>query len=669
MFAGRTYLADQHGRGNLPMRVPRALPFGGWPSPITPHVVAAAGVSLSHVEADGNRLYWLEGRPQENGRSCIVRWDPEAGIADAIPAWLNVRSRVHEYGGGEYIAVEGNLFLSHFLDGSLFRIGSNVRTVTRLTTASALRFADFTLDHVRHRLICVCEDHRSSPNPENLLVTVSLNEPDHTEPLVRGADFYSSPRLSPDSTKLCWVSWNHPDMPWDSTQLFVATVSEQGGVSPPICIAGGAKESAIFPQWLPNGHLLFASDRSGWWNLYCWNGQDVRPITDAQAEFAVPPWTLGCRPFIPLSNAQAAAIMTTEEGQSLVIVDLASGAIRKVSTAFTTFAPWLTQYGGQIACIASHAQTAPAVVVIDPHTGIHEVLHRSSTLELPTSVLAQPEHLTYEVPEGETIHAFYYPPTNGAYRGPDGATPPLRIVCHGGPTSSATIGFNLSNQFWTSRGYALLDVNYRGSSGYGRSYREVLYGAWGKTDVDDCCAGAEVLTRAGQVDAGRLIIAGGSAGGFTALAALTFRETFAAGASYYGITDLELLLKDTHKFESHYLERLVGPYPAAQALFRERSPLYHADQLTRPVILFQGLDDKVVPPDQAEQLVENLRARRILHSYVTFPGEGHGFRKAENVSRAFACELSFFSQILRIPLSEEIEHIPVAFLSCDETTL
>ncbi|MCL5946503.1 MAG: prolyl oligopeptidase family serine peptidase [Chloroflexi bacterium] len=644
------------------MGTPTVLPFGGWPSPITPQIVAAAGVSLSHVEVDGSQIYWLEGRPQENGRSCIVRWDPEEGMTDAIPAWLNARSRVHEYGGGEYIAAEGDLFVSHFLDGSLFRIGNRLRTTSPLTTAGTVRFADFTLDQARHRLISVCEDHRSSPDPENLLITISLNEPHQIEPLVQGAGFYSSPRLSPDSTKLCWVSWNHPDMPWDSTQLFVATVLEHGGLSDPIRIAGDVRESALFPQWLPNGHLLFASDRSGWWNLYCWNGHDVRPITDEQAEFAVPPWILGCRPFIPLSNEQAVAIMTTGDGQALVIVDLASGAIRKVSTPFTAFAPWLAAYRGRIVCIVSHAQAAPAVVLIDPLTGVHEVLHRSSTLELSPSVLARPEHMTYEAPGGETVHAFYYPPTNGAYRGPDGAAPPLRVVCHGGPTSATTTALNLGNQLWTSRGYAVLDVNYRGSSGYGRSYREALYGTWGKADVDDCCAGADALAQTGRVDASRLIIAGGSAGGFTALAALTFRETFTAGASYYGIADLELLLKDMHKFESRYLERLIGPYPAAQALFQERSPIYHADQLTRPVILFQGLDDKVVPPNQAEQLVEHLRARRIPHVYVTFPGEGHGFQKAENVRRALACELSFFSQILQIPLSESIEHIPVTFL-------
>ena len=636
---------------------PVIAPYGTWKSPVTAGLIAGTTISLDSLAIENGACYWLEGRPAEGGRTVIVRLSgegPDGQAEDVTPTGFNVRSRVHEYGGGAALIADGDAYFVNFEAQRIYcqRPGDAPRAVT---PESGGRFADMQLDRRRKRLICVREDHSGPGEARNELVAVNL-EGLAIEVLDGGHDFVSSPRLDKAGDRLAWLTWDHPNMPWDGTTLWMAEFDADGVIGAPQKIAGGLGESIFQPEWSADGELLFVSDRSNWWNLYKTSKQGILPVSPIDAEFGLPQWGFGMSTYgvagdgrIVASRVQAGVWrLGIIDGDKFEAFDLPYSDISGVRVS-----------GDTVLFVGSSATLAPQLVCLDIGTGAYSVLRLSSVVELDAGYLSQPETVEFPTADGATAYGFYYPPANRNFEAPTGELPPLIVRGHGGPTGAASAALNLSIQFWTSRGFAILDVNYRGSTGFGRAYREALYGNWGVADVDDMVAGARYLVARGAADPERLMIRGGSAGGFTTLAALTFRDTFSAGASHYGIGDLMALARDTHKFESRYLDRIVGPLPASEALYRERSPINYTDQLDCPVIFLQGLDDKVVPPNQAEAMVEALKAKGIPVAYLAFEGEGHGFRKAENVERALAAELAFYGRVFRFQPADKLPPLEI----------
>ncbi|MBW3623713.1 MAG: S9 family peptidase [Armatimonadetes bacterium] len=639
------------------MPEPQVAPYGSWKSPITPDLILAGTVGLSQVRLDGEDLYWIEGRPMEGGRQVIVHQPPGGERADLTPPPFNARTRVHEYGGGDYLAHRGTVYFSNFEDQRLYRIRPG-ESPSPLTPEGPFRFADAVMDETRERLICVREDH-SSPGQEavNTITAVPLDGGEPTI-LVSGSDFYAAPRLSPDGSRLAWLAWNHPNMPWDETELWVAKMDGDGILSDARRVAGGDEESVYAPHWSPDGALHFVSDRTGWWNLYCLGGGGVEPLCPKEAEFGEPAWVFGTSTYAFLSADRLLCTYQERGITRLAILDAASGELDDLLLPYSGFRS--LQAGPERIYFIGSSPTRPsAVVEYSLITGETREIRRSSDLEIDPGYLTLPEAVEFPTTHGRSAYGYYYAPKNRDFIGPEGEKPPLVVMSHGGPTAAAGAGLNLGHQYFTSRGFAVLDVNYGGSTGYGRAYRERLKGLWGIVDVDDCANGALSLVERGEVDGDRLAIVGGSAGGYTTLAALAFRDVFKAGASHFGVSDLEALAQETHKFESRYLDGLIGPYPERRDLYIERSPIHHADRLSCPVIFFQGLEDAIVPPNQAERMVEALRRKGIPVAYVPFEGEQHGFRKAENIKRALEGELYFFSRIFKFDLADPVEPVPI----------
>lgn len=700
------------------MTSPQVAPYGSWRSPISAAAVARAAVRFGSLAVDGADVYWVEGRPDEGGRNVIVRAGPDGTVADVTPAPFNARTRVHEYGGGAFAVAGGDLVFAHFQDQRLYRLdvaaGGPPAPLTGDSGAPGgplLRYADLVFDAPRRRLLCVREDHRgvsaappsgsAVPQAVNAVVAVDLAPPPDgagapagaaQRVLVSGADFYANPRLSPDGARLSWLAWNHPNMPWDGTELWVGELAADGTVGAARRVAGapaapvgleperdpdGAPQEAIFqPEWGPDGRLYFVSDRSGWWNLYrLGEGDAVEPLCPMEAEFGQPQWVFGSATYGFAPGRAAGDAPPGPDGAPVLVcaacrdgvwrlgrLDLGAGARRAfeaVATPYTDFHSLHVLPDGSAAVEAGSPASPPAIVRVHLPDGRCDVLRRSGEAGAAPAYLSTPRAVSFPTAGGETAHAFFYPPANGDFRAPDGERPPLLVKSHGGPTSATSATFNLGVQYWTSRGIAVLDVNYGGSTGYGRAYRRRLNGRWGIVDVEDCTQGALALAARGQVDPRRLLISGGSAGGYTTLCALTFRDAFRAGGSYYGVSDLETLATDTHKFESRYLDRLIGPYPARRDRYLERSPIHHVDRLARPVVFFQGLEDAIVPPAQAETMVAALRARGLPVAYLPFPGEQHGFRQAEHIARALDAELSFYGRICDFPLGGDVEPLPI----------
>ena len=554
----------------------------------------------------------------------IVRWAPGAEPVDILPAPFSARTTVHEYGGAAFHVAGGTVFFSNFDDQGLYRLDAGAEP--RLIAAGGARYAD--ADVHGHRLVCVRERHLGGEVVNDIVVL----EPG-CQPMVvaAGHDFYASPRFAPDG-RLAWLAWDHPRMPWDGTLL------EPGPV------AGGPEESVTQPRWSPAGALHWISDRTGWWNLY----RQAEPLAPMEAEFAEPAWVFGESNYDFLADGRIVASWTGHLG---VIGE------DPLDLPFTSFSS-VTAFGDKVAAIAASPTQAPAIVVIDPTTNEVTVVRESRPASVDPAYLSTPTRIDFPTTGGRTAHALFYPPANPGVAGPPGELPPLIVTSHGGPTAQASTALNLRTQFWTSRGFALVDVDYGGSSGYGRAYRRQLDGQWGVVDVDDCVAAARHLADRGEVDGRRMAIRGSSASGLTTLLALT-KGVFAAGASLYGVVDLAALATDTHKFEARYLDGLVGPWPAAADVYRARSPLTHADELSAPLIIFQGLDDKVVPPAQAEVLVDALRRAGLPFAYLTFEGEAHGFRKAETIQRVMEAELSFYGQVLGFTPADNIEPVPI----------
>jgi dipeptidyl aminopeptidase/acylaminoacyl peptidase len=636
-------------------------PYGSWKSPITADAIVADSIGIGSIVLDGTDIYWLESRPQEAGRNVIVRRTAEGDLTDITPPEYNVRSRVHEYGGAAYTVVDGRVYFSNHSDNCLYTqdlTGETPQVARQLTHDKTKRYADLVVDSHRQRLICVQEEHDSADfEPLNTIVSISLTKPKDVWVLVGGCDFYATPRLSPDGTRLSWLSWNHPNLPWNGTNLQIATVNN-GYLSAPTLIAGGSHEVIFQPQWLSDEKLYFVSDRQGWGNLYCWSHNQVQAICPLDAEFGLPQWVFGQSTYAFVGKNRLVCSYLQNGVSHLALINTLSQHLTPLNLPYSDISNIQAQ-GNVLVCCAASATEANQVISIDLLTESRQLLKRSNQLDLDPGYLSVPQTVEFPTTDGLTAHAFYYPPTNPDYQANPSEKPPLLVKSHGGPTTAASTQLNLKTQYWTSRGFAVVDVNYGGSTGYGKAYQQRLDGKWGIVDVDDCTNAAVYLAQQGLVDADRMVISGGSAGGYTTLCALTFRDVFKAGASYYGIGDLEALAKDTHKFESRYLERLVAPYPSGAAVYHDRSPLYFTDRLACPVIFFQGLEDKVVPPNQAEMMVAALKDKGIPVAYVTFPDEGHGFRQAANIKRALNGEFYFYAHVFGFQPADATEPIEI----------
>jgi dipeptidyl aminopeptidase/acylaminoacyl peptidase len=632
----------------------RITPFGAWKSPITADLIVGETVGLGQIHRDGDTIYWTESRPSEGGRTVLRQRRADGTVADLTPSGFNIRSRVHEYGGGAYTVHDGVVYFCNDADQRL-HVQAPGEPPRALTASGPWRYADMRFDAPRERLLAVRETHGEDlDEPENALVAIDLDGA--VSVLAAGADFYAAPRLSPDGRRLAWLSWDHPDMPWDSCRLWLAAVEADGGLSEPVAVAGGDGVAVFQPEWSPDGVLHFVSDRTGWWNLYRWADGVAEALCPMAAEFGLPQWVFGMTTYGFAGDGTIVASYCQDGLWRLGRIR--DGAIGEIDTPYCGFGS-LKVAGGQAVFIAGHAARPPALVALDLARGSIEILQRSASIDLDPGDVSRAVAVRFPSTGGREAHGFFYPPANRAHAAPEGAPPPLIVKSHGGPTGQTSPALDLKIQFWTSRGFAVLDVNYGGSTGHGRDYRALLDGRWGVVDVDDCAAGARFLAQKGWVDGARLIITGGSAGGYTTLCALTFGDTFHAGASHYGIGDLSALARDTHKFESRYLDRLVGPWPRAEALYRDRSPIHFADRLDCPVIFFQGLDDKVVPPNQAESMVAALRDKGTPVAYLAFAGEGHGFRQAENIKRALESELYFYGRIFGFTPADDIAPVTI----------
>ncbi|HET7468009.1 MAG TPA: S9 family peptidase [Candidatus Dormibacteraeota bacterium] len=631
----------------------KAQPFGSWPSPISIELVLAGELRLSQPRWDGDDLYWVEGRPEEDGRQVVVRRAVDGAITDVTPRGFNARTRVHEYGGGDYAVSHGSVWFTNFDDQRVYRQDPG-KAPHPISPEGDIRHADLTVDTQRARVIAVREDHsRGGAEAVNSLVSLDSEGRRDAVVLASGNDFYSSPKLSPDGRRIAWLTWNHPNMPWDGTELWVGELDATGAVTSSRRVAGGETESICQPEWGPKGELYFASDRTGWWNLYA-----DRPLCPLDAEFAGPQWVFGSSHFRVVDAGEIACIHSHSNVYKLSRLDLAKGELMPVEL-FYSYLAHISVHRRKAAMIAASPTLSLRVLVVDLDTGAQVVVKASSTKHIDPAHFSIPQPIEFTTEGGETAHALYYPPRNKDFEGPPDAKPPLVVHCHGGPTSAALPVYNLEYQYWTSRGFALVDVNYRGSTGYGRPYRDRLRGEWGVVDVDDCINAARHLVEKGLVDPERVAITGGSAGGFTTLLALTKKQFFRAGASHFGVGDLESFRKETHKFESRYLETLVGPYPERDDLYRERSAVRYADRLSCPIILFQGLEDRVVPPDQAEEFVAACKAKKLPYAYLPFEGEQHGFRRAPNIRRSIEAELYFYSRLFGFEPADPIEPVAI----------
>jgi dipeptidyl aminopeptidase/acylaminoacyl peptidase len=635
-------------------------PFGSWKSPITAELIAQGAVRLEEPEITEEGVFWLEQRPAEGGRYVVCR-SSDDGAGDVTPPGFNVRTRVHEYGGGAYFVGEGVVFFCNFTDQRMYRQdgeGTPVAITPEPASPAALRYADGRLTPDGQTIICVRESHEGE---EILNELVAFPADGSVEPrvIVSGSDFYAFPRISPDGQRLAWISWDHPRMPWDGTELWEAELTDDRQLGKQRLVAGGPTESVVQPQWGPDGALYFVSDRTGWWNLYRHADAGDEPLAPKEAEFGVPMWFFGLANYVFLADGRIACAYSTEGMERLALLRPGGGVEDLEVSHVPEVLPTLRSHGTRLAYIGASAIDPAAVVTLDVETERLEIVAVSLEDEIPRGYISEPRAIEFPTDGGLSAHALFYGPANEEYEAPPDERPPLIVISHGGPTGQAGSELDPRIQFWTSRGIAVVDVNYGGSSGYGRAYRERLNGEWGVVDTADCLNAARFLIAEGEVDSERLAIRGGSAGGYTTLCALAFHDLFAAGASYYGVADTETLDDDTHKFESRYLEGLIGPYPETADLWKERSPIHFADQMSCPVILFQGLEDLVVPPAQAEVMVEALKRNGIPYAYLAFEGEQHGFRRAETIRRTLEAELYFYGRILGFEPADELEPVEI----------
>jgi len=643
-------------------------PYGSWESPITAENVSAAGVRLSSISVDGDDVYWLEGRPLEGGRSVLVVRHSDGRIEDITPDGFNVRTTVHEYGGGAYLVNDGIVYFSNFQDQRLYRQDAGTPEPITPETSSRVRFSDGRITADGAAMYCVRESHpEDGGEAVNEIIRLLLDGSGEQAVIATGRDFYAAPRLSPDQRSICWLAWDHPNMPWDTSYLETADLDERGDASNTRVMAGHDGVSIYQSDWGADGRLYFVSDESGWWNLYVHgDGGEALPLAPMDAEFGHPMWCLGASTYGFLPDGRLLATWSKDAIAGIGVVDPNGGSVTPINISYTSLGASYgnvaildSANGPRVVGMGASSRAGAAVVSVSVEDGTSEVLKRGSTVTVDPAYLSDAEPISFSVSDSQTSHALWYPPKNREFDGSTDEKPPLVVMSHGGPTSQTDGSLSMSIQFWTSRGIGVVDVNYRGSSGYGRAYRDALQGTWGLYDAEDCIAAARYLADRGLVDPERMAIRGGSAGGYTTLVALAFHDVFAAGASYYGVADLTALAEETHKFESRYLDGLIAPYPEGKAVYDERSAIKHVDGMSAPLILFQGLEDKVVPPEQAQMMADALRQKGIPFALLEFEGEQHGFRKAENAIRSLEAELYFYGQILGFEPADEIEPVVI----------
>lgn len=626
-------------------------PYGSWESPVSAKLITQGGLRLAEVRVDGNEIYWQEGRPDEAGRYVIVKRSPDGSVNDVNPAPFNARNAVHEYGGGAYAVRDGVVYFSNWGDQRIYRVtsdgsGDPVAITGEPAIERGDRYSDLTLSNDSNWILCIRERHHEDREADNELVAVPTNGSGDIKVLATGHDFYSSPRQNLTGDKICWLSWDHPNMPWDGCELRTAVFdTSTGTVSAEYLVTGGTDVSIVQPEWSPDGTLVFITDESGWWNLSKWAGGDVKPILAEEVDHGGPAWAFGFRTY-----------SFTEDGAIILRNTLnGKGRFRKIGISGDesrgTFVPHssmsdVTVLGDSVLYVGASPTTAAEIVCTNLASETSISLKSSSDSVLDAAYISVPEAITFPSTDSGEAHAFYYVPTNPDFESDGTETPPLLVISHGGPTSATSSSLSLAVQFWTSRGFAVVDVNYRGSTGHGRAFRDALKGKWGVYDTDDCIAAAAYLVGKGLADIDRLAIKGGSAGGYTTINALTFHDRFAVGATYYGIADLSVFIDDTHKYESRYLDSLIGPYPEAKQLYYDRSAINFTEQLSCPMIILQGLEDKIVPPSQAEIMAGALREKGIPFSLMMFEGEQHGFRQSKNIVASLEGELYFYGRVM-----------------------
>jgi dipeptidyl aminopeptidase/acylaminoacyl peptidase len=637
-------------------------PYGTWPSSLDADTIASIPRrAFDALSIAGPAVRWTTARPADEGRNAVVEWR-DGTIRDLSPTGANARTRVHEYGGRALWFHGDTGFYSEFSDGRLYRLADAFAApiTPEPPEPGSLRYADGDVTPDGRLVVCVRERHEGG-EVHNELVALPADGSAEPRIVASGHDFYGAPRISPDGGRLAWICWDHPRMPWDGTELRVAQLDGDGTLSDEQLVAGGSEESVLEPAWSPNGRLHFVTDRNGWWNLH----REDRALTALEdGEIGCPAFVFGTSRYAFLGDGRIACVVTRAAVDSLELLDPDTGALEPAGLGWTSYAPTMLAVAGSRVVFAASSPSEPATVVLwAADSGEETVLHRVIDLALDPAGVSVPRAIEFPTTDGVTAHAFYYPPTSSGSEGPADELPPLRVVCHGGPTANSTPSFTPAYLFWTQRGIGVVDVNYRGSSGYGREYRRLLDGRWGEIDWQDCVAAARHLGERGEADPERTWVEGGSAGGYVAFCSLTFEpESFAAGVALYGVADVEALALETHKFESRYLDSLIGAYPERADLYRARSPIHFADRLERPLLVLQGLDDKVVLPSQSEVMVDAAERKGIPHAYIAFEGEGHGFRKRENVRRAFEAELSFVGQIFGFEPADELEPLEIRHL-------
>jgi len=631
--------------------------YGSWKSPITTDLITANVIGFAEHCIDGEDIYWSETRPQEQGRCVIMRRTPDGNISECTPPEFNVRTRVHEYGGGAFTVHQSVIYFCNFKDQHLYR--QTVNGVPELLTpGDGYRYADMVVDEKRNHIICVREDHTQEGEAVNTIVSIDLNGNDNGMILVSGNNFYSNARLNPAGDKLAWLTWNHPNMPWDGTELWVADLDTSGTLQNADLVTGSASESIFQPEWSPAGVLHFVAEYTGWWNLYRWQNGKAEALHPMEAEFGFPQWIFGMSTYAFVSVNKIICSYTQNGLWNLALLETDTQKFTPIESSHTNIIFPQAGTGFAVFFVGSPSQP-DSIVRLDVETLKLENIKQSFKATVDTENLSMATPISFPTTHGKTAHAIYYAPQNKEYAAPENEKPPLIVISHGGPTGATSTVLSYKTQYWTSRGFAVLDVNYGGSTGYGREYRQRLNGEWGVVDLDDCCNAALYLVEQGLADSNRLAIRGGSAGGFTTLACLAFRDVFKAGASYYGVSDLEALAKDTHKFESRYLDSMIGPYPERKDLYFERSPINFAQNIKCPIILFQGDEDRVVPPSQSQLMFEAVRTREIPTAYILFEGEQHGFRKSESIERALVSEYYFYSKIFKFDLVEDVGQVQI----------
>ncbi len=635
----------------------KTAPYGSWPSDITTGLMTSGVIGLSETRLHDGNVYWLESRPDEQGRTVIVRQTVNGEKEELIPAEYSCRTLVHEYGGACYLPTVAGLFFVNQKDQQIYKVDSAL-AVSKITNAATFRFADLVYSASSSSLVCVAEEHNDDyPEPKNSLVSIDISTGAITV-LHEGQDFYAAPCLSADDKKLAWLSWMHPCMPWDGTRLWQAGLSGEG-VADVEVVAGGDSESIFQPQWSPDGSLYFVSDKTHWWNIYRLENSGVEPVCPMQAEFGLPLWQFGMTRY-GFINQHSILTSYIESGlEKLAVINVATKELQCIDTPHSSYSSLRTE-NNKYCYIAQSATDFTAVyageaVIQDPATKLNEAMVCISTdIGLDKLNYSVAQAITFPTGGNTEAHGFFYSPMHKDYQGPQDELPPLLVMIHGGPTSATSDSLSLKIQYWTNRGFAVLDVNYRGSTGFGRIYRDSLKGQWGVTDVEDCDQGVRYLVEKGVVDKNRVAIRGGSAGGLTVLTALAETETFKAGTSLYGVTDLTALATETHKFEARYLDSLIGPYPEEKALYEQRSPSNHAEKIVCPVLFLQGKEDKIVPPSQPEIMIDKLKENNIPVAYLLFEGEAHGFRKSETIVSALQAELGFYGSVFGFDPADDV---------------